>query len=79
MTGGIAESIVKDVALGWLEALSYQVLHGPDIVADETGAERSDPNCCDVLLDERLREPVRWLISGELRVKDAARFMEKAV
>lgn len=59
MTGGIAESIVEDVVLGWLEALSYQVLHGPDIAADETGTERSDPNYCDVLLDERLREPMR--------------------
>lgn len=73
------ESIVEDAALGWLEALGYQVLHGPDIAVGEPGAERNNLNYRDVLLDERLREPVRWLISGELWVKDAERFMEKTV
>lgn len=28
---GFTESIVEDVALAWLEALSYAVLHGPAI------------------------------------------------
>src|SRR6185503_19555896 len=34
----------------------YAVLHGPDIAAGEPGAERSDPNYRDVLLDRRLRQ-----------------------
>ena len=51
-----AESVVEDAALAWLEALGYAVLHGPDIAAGESGAERSDPNYRDVVLDHRLRK-----------------------
>jgi len=29
------ESIVEDAALGWLEALGYAILHGPDIAVGE--------------------------------------------
>lgn len=50
------ESIVEDAALCWLEALGYQVLHGPDIAVGELAAERSDPNYRDVILERRLRE-----------------------
>ena len=50
------ESIVEDAALGWLEALGYQVLHGPDVAVGEPGAERSDPNYRDVILERRLRQ-----------------------
>lgn len=53
---GLTESVVEDAALGWLEALGYQVLHGPDIAVGEPGAERSDPNYRDVLLERRLRQ-----------------------
>ena len=49
------ESIVEDAALAWLEALGYVVLHGPEIAAGEPGAERSDPNYRDVVLEGRLR------------------------
>lgn len=52
----ITESIVEDAALGWLEALGYKVLHGPDIAVGETGAERSDSNYRDVIPERRLRE-----------------------
>jgi type I restriction enzyme R subunit len=52
----LTESIVEDAALAWLEALGYQVLHGPDIAAGEPGAERSDPNYRDVVLEGRLRQ-----------------------
>ena len=38
------ESVVEDASLGWLEALGYSVLRGPDIAAGEPAAERSDPN-----------------------------------
>jgi type I restriction enzyme R subunit len=51
-----AESVVEDAALAWLKALGYEVLHGPDIAAGEPGAERSDPNYRDVLLEGRLRQ-----------------------
>jgi type I restriction enzyme, R subunit len=56
MTLEFTESIVESAALAWLEALGYQVLHGPDIAVGETGAERSDPNYRDVILERRLRE-----------------------
>lgn len=50
------ESIVEDATLGWLEALGYQVLHGPAIAVGEQAAERSDPNYRDVILERRLRQ-----------------------
>jgi hypothetical protein len=52
----ITESVVEDAALAWLEALGYAVLHGPDIAAGEPGAERTDPNYRDVLLERRVRQ-----------------------
>jgi type I restriction enzyme, R subunit len=51
-----SESVVEEAALAWLGALGYTVLHGPDIAAGETFAERSDPNYRDVLLERRLRQ-----------------------
>ncbi len=50
------ESVVEDAALAWVESLGYAVLHGPDIAAGELGAERSDPNYRDVVLEGRLRQ-----------------------
>lgn len=50
------ESVVESAALAWLEALGYQVLHGPDIAAGEPASERSDPNYREVLLVRRLRQ-----------------------
>lgn len=58
------ESVVEDAALAWLEALGYAVLHGPDIAAGEPGAERSDPNYRDVVLDGRLRQALIRLNPG---------------
>jgi type I restriction enzyme R subunit len=55
------ESVVEDAALAWLEVLGYQVLHGPDIAAGEPGAERSDPNYRDVVLEGRLRQALARL------------------
>ena len=48
---GFTESVVEEAALAWLEALGYAVLHGPEIAAGEPGAERSDPNYRDVVLE----------------------------
>ena len=53
---GFSESVVEDAALAWLESLGYAVLHGPEIAAGEPGAERSDPNYRDVVLERRLRQ-----------------------
>src|SRR5215510_10563048 len=56
MAASFTESIVEDAALAWLKGLGYAVLHGPDIAAGEPGAERSDPNYRDVILEDRLRQ-----------------------
>ena len=56
MTGTFTESIVEDAALAWLEALDYTVLHGPDIAVGMLGAERSDPNYRDAVLECQLRQ-----------------------
>jgi type I restriction enzyme R subunit len=56
-----AESVVEDAALAWLKGLGYKVLHGPDIAAGEPGAERSDPNYRDVVLERRLRKALGHL------------------
>ncbi len=50
------ESVVEDAALAWLEGLGYSVLHGPEIAVGEPGAERSDQNYRDVVLERRLRQ-----------------------
>ena len=53
---GFSESVIEQACLAWLEALGYAVLHGPEIASGEPGAERSDPNYRDVVLDGRLRQ-----------------------
>ena len=55
------ESVVEDAALEWLQDLGYSILHGPEIAAGETAAERSDPNYGDVLLEKRLRTALKRL------------------
>jgi type I restriction enzyme R subunit len=56
-----SESVVEQATLAWLEALSYTVLHGPDIAAGELAAERTDPNYRDVILEGRLRQTLARL------------------
>lgn len=56
MTASFTESVVEDAALAWLAGLGYAVLHGPDIAVGMLGAERSDPNYRDVVLENRLRQ-----------------------
>lgn len=48
-------------ALGWLEELGYQVLHGPDIAYDQPGCERSGTDYRDVILEGRLRQTLHRL------------------
>lgn len=52
-----AESVVEEAALAWLQGLGYAVLHGPDIAAGEPGAERSDAQYRDVVLDRGAIQP----------------------
>ena len=65
---GLTESVVEDAALAWLDALGYQVLHGPDIAVGELAAERGDPNYRDVILERRLREAL-FRLNPELPVE----------
>ncbi len=50
----IAESIVEEAALGWLESLGYTVKQGLEIAPGEVGAERTDYG--KVVLERRLRD-----------------------
>ncbi len=63
-SSSFTESIVEEAALAWLAGLGYQVLHGPDIAFGEPGAERSDPNYRDVILEGRLRQALARLNPG---------------
>lgn len=64
------ESVVEDAALACLEALGYSVLHGPEIAAGETGAERSDPNYRDVILGRRLLRRLFHSVQSERMLRD---------
>ena len=50
---GVAESVVEQAGLAWLESLGWIVAHGPDIAPGTRDAERSDYN--EHLLARRLR------------------------
>jgi type I restriction enzyme R subunit len=74
----ITESDVEAVALAWLESLGWAVKYGPDIAPDELFAERADYR--EVELTQRLRDALLpKLVSGELRVKDAEKFIGRIV
>ncbi len=60
-SSAFTESIVEEAALGWLEALGYSVLHGPQIAAGQPAGERADPSCRDVVLQNRLRQALARL------------------
>ena len=59
------ESVVEQAGLAWLESLGWSVKHGLEFAPGETGAERSDPNYRDVVL-ERNRRVHRMLAGAEL-------------
>ena len=40
MSDRFSESVVEDAALAWLEALGWEIEHGPAIAAGEPRAER---------------------------------------
>ena len=56
-----SESVVEQAALAWLEGLGYEILSGPNIAAGERGAERTDPEYHDVILERRLRQALQRL------------------
>jgi type I restriction enzyme R subunit len=53
--------VVEEAALAWLQGLGWAVAHGPDLAVGEPGAERSDPNYRDVVLESRLRQALARL------------------
>jgi type I restriction enzyme R subunit len=59
MSSSFTESTVEDAALAWLEAIGWQVAHGPDIAPGELAAERSGYG--QVLLDQRCRDALARL------------------
>ena len=48
----LAESHVEEAALAWLEALGYQIAHGPDLSPEGAAPERT--SYADVVLVGRL-------------------------
>ena len=58
------ESVVEEAALEWLGALGYAVLHGPQIAAGETAAERDNSGYRDTILQGRLRAALARLNPG---------------
>ncbi len=56
-----SESVVEEAALGWLAELGYECRYGPVLAVGQPAAERSDPNCRDVLLEGRLRSALARL------------------
>jgi type I restriction enzyme R subunit len=61
MTSQITESEVEEATLTWLQAMGYTVLPGPDIAYGQPRAERSGPDCRDVVLDGQLRQALERL------------------
>lgn len=56
------ESVVEDADLGWVAALAYAVLHGPEIAPGKMHAERQDFR--EAVLDHRLGETFRTAQPG---------------
>lgn len=55
------ESMVEQAAVAWLETLHYRIRTGAAIAAGAPGAERSDPEYHDVVLELRLRDALARL------------------
>ena len=71
----LSESAVESAALAWLSELGWQVKHGSEIAPDGLFAERQDYG--QVVLEQRLRDALLpKLIRGEIRVRDAERFVQ---
>jgi len=76
MTAYLDVGQVEIASVDYVCELGYEYAFGADISPDMLGAERSDFG--GVVLGQRLRDKLLpKLISGELRVKDAERFLEE--
>jgi len=76
MVQRLYESEVESVILTWLESLGWHTRHGAEIAPGELFAERQDNG--QVVLEQRLRDALLpKLIRGEIRVKDAERFLKE--
>ena len=72
MTGAFTESVVEQAALAWLETVGWWVRSGAVIAPGELYGH--------VVLAQRLRDALLPKpLSGELRVKDAERFIGRTV
>ena len=70
---GVAESVVEQAALAWLEGLGWPIAHGPAIAPDTPGSEREDYG--EVVLAQRLRDGLARLNPSlpETALEDAFR------
>jgi hypothetical protein len=75
MNSAVTDSVVEDTTLAWQERMGYAVPHGPAIEAVEPGAERCDPKYRNVILERRLRQPVKQIqaLRQESRILAALR------
>lgn len=70
------ESEVEEAALEWLEALGWQVAHGPEIAPDADSSERADYGA--VVLERRLRDALDRLNPGLSRRRPGRRVPQAA-
>ncbi len=61
MQTSFSESVVEEAALEWFDGLGYTVLGGPEIAYGESGAERTDPEYRDMILEGRVRQALARL------------------
>jgi len=72
----MTESQIESLALSWLESIGWQVRESAEIAPAELFAGRQDYG--QVVLEQRLRDALLpKLISGEIRVRDAERFLKE--
>jgi|GEM_PF-2153676 len=71
------ESVIEQAAPAWLESPEWQVRNGAGIGSGELAAERDDVE--KVVLSQRQCEVLLPIASGDLRLKDAEKFVGRAV
>ena len=75
---GVTQSVVEQAALAGLESVGWSVRHDAETAPGGLAAERSDYG--QIVLEHWLHNTLLpKLISGELRVQGAERFVEEVV
>ena len=70
----VAESMVEQVNLTWLESLGWAIKRGPEIVPGTLEAEREDFG--QVVLSQRLRDaPLPKLLAVEIHTEETEKFV----